>query len=858
MIPIKLRIAGFTSYRKPVEIDFTGFDLACISGTNGAGKSSLLDAITYALYGEARKRDEAIINTASTKAEVQLDFEYESQTYRIVRSITRGKGSQLDFMILNPNAGEQAGWKTLTEQNLRATQAKIENTLRLDYETFVNAAFFLQGKADSFATQRPADRKKILSSILGLDQWEVYQDYAKTRIRDAKIELDVQERKLAEIKAELDQEALKRAAYQAAEQEFKAASADVDLQTARYQQQLAQKEKLDAQQQTVRALDSQLAAAQKRIESFERQKSERVARLQAHQNTLARADEINTAFDAHNQLLERLRQADAQAEKFRPIDSELKAFRQQLDVEKQRLTTTAELLRLEESRIRQAEADARAQEQQRQDISQIVSTLKQEINNAADLESLLAALETRKKTLHSENGELKARMKDLAERIEQLAQVADAVCPLCGQPLTEEHRVELSSELTSKGTSLGDQHRANKKAVEEAEAEEEALRQARRNLEKYKTELLQYQNENARIDSRLQEIRKNEQTWQAEGAINLAKAEGLLRAENYLPEVRVKIADEEARLVALGYDARAHLQLKAEEGAARPAVEDYNRLQTAQSAVEELQAGLADLNESLQAAVAEKERIQTEYDAKAAELAAAQAGLPDIDQTQSALTDAKLKVSKVERSLGGIKQQLATIEQQKQNLITIRQNADTTRHTIRDLEQVQKAFGKDGVPAMLIEEAIPELEEQANDILSRLSDHTMSVSLATQREFKDAKRTDKRETLDIRISDGGSVRDYETFSGGEAFRINFSIRLALSRVLAKRAGAKLQTLVIDEGFGNQDAQGRQRLIEAINLVREDFRKILIITHIEELKDFFPDRIEVTKTPEGSQAEVILA
>ncbi len=858
MIPIKLRVAGFTSYRKPVEIDFTGFDLACISGPNGAGKSSLLDAITYALYGEARKRDEAIINTGSTKAEVVLDFEYESQVYRIVRSITRGKGSQLDFMILNPNAGDQGSWKILTEQNMRATQAKIENTLRLDYETFINAAFFLQGKADSFATQRPADRKKILSSILGLDQWEVYQEFAKTRIRDAKIELDVQERKRAEIQAELDQEALIRAEYQAAEQEFKAASAEVELQTARYQQQLAQKEKLDVQQQTVRALGSQMAASQSRIESFERQKSERVTRLQGHQNTLARADEIKAAFEAYNQLLERLRQADAQAEQFRPIESELKAFRHQLEMERQRLTTTAEHLRQEETRIRQGATDTSTLEQQRQEIAPIVATLKQEIANAADLEGLLAALDTRKKALHSENGELKARMKDLAERIEQLARVAEAVCPLCGQPLTEEHRVELSSELTAKGTSLGDQHRANKQAVEEAEAEEESLRQARRNLDKYKTELLQYQNEIAKIDLRLEEIRKNERTWQSEGALNLARTEALLRADNFLPDIRVKIAEEEARLAELGYDARLHQQLKAEEAAARPAVDDHNRLQTAQSAVDELQAGLADLNESIQSAVAEKGHLQAEYDAKAAELAAAQAGLPDIDQTQAALNNAKVTVNRVHMRLGGIKQQLATIEQQKQNLIVIRKDADATRRTIRDLEQVQRAFGKDGVPAMLIEEAIPELEEQANDILNRLSDYTMSVSFPTQREYKDGKRADKRETLDISISDGGSVRDYETFSGGEAFRINFAIRLALSRVLAKRAGAKLQTLVIDEGFGNQDVQGRQRLVEAINLIRQDFRKILIITHIEELKDFFPDRIEVTKTPEGSQAEVLVA
>ena len=101
MIPIKLRITGFTSYRKPVEIDFSGFELACISGPNGAGKSSLLDAITYALYGEARKKDAAIINTAANKAEVQLDFEYESQTYRVIRSITRANGESVEHAALH-------------------------------------------------------------------------------------------------------------------------------------------------------------------------------------------------------------------------------------------------------------------------------------------------------------------------------------------------------------------------------------------------------------------------------------------------------------------------------------------------------------------------------------------------------------------------------------------------------------------------------------------------------------------------------------------------------------------------------------------------------------------------------------
>ena len=93
------------------------------------------------------------------------------------------------------------------------------------------------------------------------------------------------------------------------------------------------------------------------------------------------------------------------------------------------------------------------------------------------------------------------------------------------------------------------------------------------------------------------------------------------------------------------------------------------------------------------------------------------------------------------------------------------------------------------------------------------------------------------------------------YSGGEAFRVKFAIRLSLSEVLAQRAGARLQTLVIDEGFGSQDAQGRQRLIEAINLIKQDFAKILVITHIEELKDAFPTRIEVVKGDTGSVIHV---
>ena len=82
MIPLQLTLSGFLSYRDRVELDFTGFDLACIAGSNGAGKSSLLDAITWSLFGQARKRDDSLINSSEEIAEYQNLSLYTVKAHR--------------------------------------------------------------------------------------------------------------------------------------------------------------------------------------------------------------------------------------------------------------------------------------------------------------------------------------------------------------------------------------------------------------------------------------------------------------------------------------------------------------------------------------------------------------------------------------------------------------------------------------------------------------------------------------------------------------------------------------------------------------------------------------------------------
>ena len=213
MIPLKLRISGFLSYREPVELDFALFDLACISGQNGAGKSSLLDAITWSLFGKARGGDkDALVNLQSKAAEVALTFAYEGNVYRVQRTAPRGKTTALEFQIQDGN-----DWRPLTEKTGRETQSRIEQTLRLDYDTFVNASFFLQGKADEFTQKKASERKAVLSNILGLEIWEEYKERAANRRKEIERAVDEIDGRLAEINAELDEEKTRKARLKEAE-----------------------------------------------------------------------------------------------------------------------------------------------------------------------------------------------------------------------------------------------------------------------------------------------------------------------------------------------------------------------------------------------------------------------------------------------------------------------------------------------------------------------------------------------------------------------------------------------------------------------------------------------------------------
>ena len=318
---------------------------------------------------------------------------------------------------------------------------------------------------------------------------------------------------------------------------------------------------------------------------------------------------------------------------------------------------------------------------------------------------------------------------------------------------------------------------------------------------------------------------------------------------------RARIAELEACLAELGYGAAAHQAMRAElvELANAPAavarLAAAYRDATAWSArVGELAAQAADCEREsveLRAAVAALEQALAERPALVARLEGLAASRRESD---AAIDQATTMLGALSERLARAALDRSLLEETLVDLKQARKDTTISRY-------LRQAFGAHGIPSLIIEETLPEVEERANEMLQRLSGGRTRVALETQRE----KRTGgTRETLEIRITDEqGAARPYETYSGGEAFRVDFALRIALAQLLADRAGVRIRTLVVDEGFGTQDQEGLQGLIEAIGTVKADFDKILVITHLEELKDAFPVRIEVTKDAlEGSSFQVV--
>ncbi|MBN1535996.1 MAG: SMC family ATPase [Anaerolineales bacterium] len=867
MIPVQLKISGFLSYRDPITIDFTAFDLACIAGLNGAGKSSLLDAITWALFGQARKRDDSLINMHPevNAAEVSLIFSYESNLYHVQRTMPRGKTTILEFHIAQDGVSDaeektytlsDIQWKPLTERTMRETQAKIENTLHLDYDTFVNASFFLQGKADQFTQQKPGERKKILGVILGLEAWEVYRQGASDKRKSLEAEIASLDGRLAEIHTELNEEFERKARLKEYQKQLKVVSQTRKTQENTLENYRKIAATLEKQRNLVETLHRQWDSSVNRLNEINNLIEQRCSECEKHQQTIANAAQIEAGYASWMQARAELENWEKIADQFRQQEALRRQPLDEINAEKARLEQELLTLQTQAQGVAAQTASRSGLETQLAEADARLADIEGKIKQRKSLEEKLqTAIQTRADA-KAENQRARTEMDELKKRIDGLEKLTEATCPTCGTPLTSEERQKRIEELTRQGKEMGDRFRANVAFLQESEQIVKDLETQIKDLTKIESQRDQVTQTKAQLEARLSTIAQAEAEWQAKGSLRLLEVTQSLKEEKFSIPERQKLAEIDAELKAIGYDAAAHDQGKKLEAELRRFEGEIRLLEKAQAALEPLQREISNLQSQAADLTQEVARQQEDYQISDTSLKEAEAQAPNIAVAEQELLQFQENENRLRMDVGAAQQKVDVLKGLKTRQKTLDAQREEAAQQVGRYRQLERAFSKDGVPALLIEQALPQIEMKANEILGRLTADSMSIQFITQAAFKDHRRQDMRETLDIRISDSAGARDYEMFSGGEAFRVNFAIRLALSEVLAQRAGARLQTLVIDEGFGSQDALGRQRLIEAINHVRRDFSKILVITHIDELKDAFPTRLEVQKTERGSTITVM--
>lgn len=1012
MIPEELHLRNFLSHRA-TDLELRGVHLASLVGENGAGKSALLDAISWAVWGRSRApygHDEDLIYHGEDSLEVEYIFRmpYQGgaeQRFRILRRREmrrrRSTISILDFQVQG-----ETGWRPLNGNTIRETQARISAQLGLDYDTFANSAYLRQGHADEFTVQPPAERKRVLGSILGLERWDVYRERVKQRLAGAQGQLAELERRLTEIEQELAHRPEIEADLTQAETEAQEAG----MQRQEVQEQVNELTRLQEQagslQRQLAGLGTRLQQERERLEKLRHDEAEHRRRRDAYQARIAQSDEIEARYRAHQQaldeerawgeklgqaanlqeekarreqaiaqaggaLLQQLRDCEqrvAQLERAiaregeslherlqalaeqrtraeRDIERAAQELRRAIQAEEQAGAQLERALTGEKSRVEQEIGGVQGQIQQLerrlpgpelpvkleaaetrlaelQEIAEQTQQLRQEIEDAKVEHSRLIEL----------NRHLKTQLEETKARRETLAQ-AEASCPLCRQPLTAEHRTRLLEDIQAEEQRLDSDHRANRQRPREIEkrnlarqarleelnlrlnerpqaerdlarlrqqqeqgeqaqeqiaaltaqvaawraqllaedygaAERTALQQSRERLAarqkqldtdgyagEAREQLAQLQTESATLQERLaaQDYAAAERAALPQARQEIAALQAQLDAGEYAPEEHAALAGVLARLAELGYDAEAHAAVKEQVRALAAAEGDYRELEKSRVGVQGEIAALQRLAREIAAQEQRLDDLDAELLARQADLDALQPRLDAGPALLRALQEARRREVTAGRQVGALRQTLAALETQATRQERLLQEQGELAARVGLLKELREAFGVNGIPAMIIEHALPELEREANRVLEQLAGGRMHVRFETQRETKAGKL---RETLDIIISDEKGTRPYENFSGGEQFRINFAVRVALSRLLAQRSGVRLRSLFIDEGFGSLDADGRRRLVAAVKAVQDDFDLILVITHIVEMQDVFPTRIQVTKTDVGSQVEVL--
>jgi exonuclease SbcC len=862
VLPISLKLRNFLSYRdNGATLYLENVHVACLCGPNGHGKSALLDAITWVLWGKARgQRHDQLLHQTAQDMSVELEFEARDQRYRAIRRFARTRSQGNSSLELEVDIG--GDYRVITENTISKTQFIINDLIGMEYDTFINSSFLLQGRADLFTMATSSQRKEVLSRVLALGLYDRLESRAKAKTREFQIKLEA---------TELSLNRLEQQGYSSGDllhdlNEIQARLVETESSVALLTERVTLLRSRINEILNVQKELKDLGTDREQIVTREKEAEREIKEYRHHRDQgleiTRRKDRILAGYDSLMDIRAKLLELEGSNK----LNNELELMMRPIQL---RIAETKMVL---ESEIRIQEKLVTV------DLLPMVTALPSRQKTLIEIEAQLVSFSEKDTEANALNDQLQTNLLETHRLTEDNVRIAingrdirakldlldhkhldEAVCPLCNESLNPSKLVEIKTRYQREIEIYKDQYENQGEQISTLKRRKDELNEATEKLRK-KMELDRTQ----LVARQVRSTADYEQSVQAkqkfdEVSASLNEVRRILREEQFALEDRGQLAECNQRREEVGFNQdeftetqRAFHELEIWEG-------EYLRLQESEIRLNEIESSLTRAVSRRDKAVEEKQRLAQRIiglERESSDLPAYEDRLERLDgeyremaerrnQLQGQKSVTEHRFAETERALIELKQ----LESVRQGLI----------QQINSYSDLALAFGKGGIQALLIEAAIPRLEDEANRFLRLMTDGKMWLQFQTQRERRSSTRREESgsiETLDLLIGDELGTRNYEMFSGGESFRVDFALRIALSKLLAWRAGAPLLSLFIDEGFGTQDEQGRDRILDVIRSIEPDFQRILVVTHLEQIKDAFPVRIEVTRTEEGSTFAVV--
>jgi DNA repair protein SbcC/Rad50 len=419
-----------------------------------------------------------------------------------------------------------------------------------------------------------------------------------------------------------------------------------------------------------------------------------------------------------------------------------------------------------------------------------------------------------------ESAHYAALFEQCANSLDELAD--NSICPTCRQPIDD---VGAIRESIAEEASLYAQRR-DESAAHAADMNAH-INDTTVKIARLRHELRLSENEATAARNNAARLQREEEDLLLKlgAAVDAARA---LRENDYAHAAREK---------CVGYDPGQHALVREMLRAIPTAVQDYTRLQTARERIAAVEVEQVIKH-------GEQEVIRQQYNVTVADKNEAEDRynlLGDPEPIAEALADNEAELKKLEAYHNStIADYTRAQEDELRHRKLQRSIAETddklaaAESELRTAQLLVKASGKGGAQALLIEAALPQIETDANDYLAHMAPGTR-LTLESQRETKSGSVS---ETLDIGVWRDGFAAPIETLSGGERFRADLALRLAIGKFLARRSGTQVRFLAIDEGISALDNDGIESVMETIFSLRGLFDLILVITHIREIQEFF--------------------